>query len=343
MLNGIKLKGSGEPNVRTFHPMVATKVNNTNGKFVAITLVTVVIISIGTYSFLNAQATTIRVSGAWALYPMMVKWGEEYQKIHQKVTIDVSAGGAGKGMTDALAGLVDIGMVSRDLYPEEIAQGAYYVKVTKDAVIATINKDNPVLNDILTEGLTKQTFYNIYIAGNVTTWGQVVGRPDVTNGIHVYTRSDSCGAAETLANYLGKKQDDLQGIGVYGDPGLLEAVKNDRLGIGFNNIGYAYDMQTKAQVEGIRIVPIDVNENGRIDLEEDFYNTKDDIVEAIGLGLYPSPPARDLYLVTKNKFTDVTEEFVKWILTDGQNYIEEAGYVPLPNDVIAEQLQKLEG
>jgi len=312
-----------------------------------VTIVAVVIIAaIVASSYFSAQGElkgTIKVSGAWALYPMMVKWAEEYQKIHPGVKIEVSAGGAGKGAADALGGLVDIGMVSRNIYPEEIQQGAFYVAVTKDAVVATINKDNPVLNDILTKGVTKQTFYNIYIAGNVTTWGQVVGRPEVTDEIHVYTRSDSCGAAETWANYLGKRQEDLLGVGVYGDPGLLEAVKNDRLGIGFNNIGYAYDTTTKEQFAGIRVVPIDINENGQIDSEEDFYSTKDMIVEAIGRVVYPHPPARNLHLVTKDKFTGVTKEFVKWILTDGQKYVEEVGYVPLSEDVINEQLEKLEG
>ena len=40
--------------------------------------------------------------------------------------------------------------------------------------------------------------------------------------------------------FLGKKQEDLLGIGVFGDPGLNEAVRKDALGIGFNNINYAY-------------------------------------------------------------------------------------------------------
>ena len=38
---------------------------------------------------------TITVSGAWALYPMVVRWAEEFQKIHRHVKIDVAAGGAG--------------------------------------------------------------------------------------------------------------------------------------------------------------------------------------------------------------------------------------------------------
>ena len=82
---------------------------------------------------------TVRISGAWALYPMMVKWGEEFRKTYPNMRIDISAGGAGKGIADALAGMVDIGMVSRDIRPEEIKPGTTYVPVVKDAVFPTIN------------------------------------------------------------------------------------------------------------------------------------------------------------------------------------------------------------
>ena len=305
----------------------------------------IIIPSIVAYNYLSPAAElegTIKVSGAFALYPLMVKWAEEYQKLHPNVKIEVSAGGAGKGMTDALGGLVDIGMVSRDIYSEELEKGAFYVTVTKDAVVATINADNPVLNDILTKGLTKQVFYDIFIAGNVTTWGQVVGKPDVTDEIHVYTRSDSCGAADNWAKYLGKKQEDLRGVGVYGDPGVIEAVKQDRLGIVYSNLAFTYDNDTKSQVQGISVVPIDVNANDRIDPDEDFYGSKDQLVQAIRQELYPTPPARAENLVTKGRFTGITKEFVKWILTDGQKYVEQSGYVPLPEEVINEQLAKLE-
>jgi phosphate transport system substrate-binding protein len=316
-----------------------------NKRYAAIVVAAIIIGSIVAYYYLSGMGgtpkETIKVSGAWALYPMMVKWAEEYQKIYPTVMIEVSAGGAGKGMTDALVGLVDVGMVSRDIYPEEIQSGAFDVVVTKDAVVPTMHKNNPVLNDILTKGLTMQMFYNIYIAGNITTWGQVVGRADVTDNINVYTRSDACGAADTWAKYLGKKQEDLLGVQVYGDPGLLEAVRNDRLGIGFNNIGYAYDLQSKTQVDGIIVIPIDINGNGQADPAENFYDAKDKVVTAILQGVYPSPPARNLHLVTKDAFTGITKEFVKWILTDGQQYVEAAGYVPLPQSVLNEQLTKL--
>jgi phosphate transport system substrate-binding protein len=283
----------------------------------------------------------ITLSGAWALYPMAVKWAEEFKKLHPHVKIDISAGGAGKGITDAISGLVDIGMVSREIYPEETKKGAYSVAMVKDAVVAVVNASNPAINDILARGLKKTAAENIWISGKCKSWSQAL----TTNSkapIHVYTRSDACGAAETWAKYLGKKQEDLLGSGVYGDPGLALAVKKDPLGIGFNNIGYAFDHNTRKQIQGIRVVPLDLNNNGKIDANESFYNTLDEIVEAIAQGKYPSPPARDLYFVTKGKpQKPVVTEFIRWALTEGQKYVKDAGYINLSNEKLKTETSKL--
>ena len=161
-------------------------------------------------------------------------------------------------------------------------------------------------------------------------------------GMVVYTRSDACGASDTWANYLGGyKQENLLGTGVNGDPGIAEAVRQDVLGIGYNNIGYAYDLATGRQVEGLFVIPIDVNQNGVLDADEDFYTTKAELLAAIVAGKYPSPPARDLYLVTKDKYSGLTGEFVRWILTDGQKYVDAMGYIALPQSKIDAGLQKL--
>ena len=281
---------------------------------------------------------SIRVSGAWALYPMMVKWAEEFKKVYPGVRIDVSAGGAGKGITDALSGLVDIGMVSRELRPEEISQKAFYVPVVKDAVFPTINRNNAVFKELMQRGLKKKALADLWVAGRSLTWGELAGAADKQK-IRVYTRSDSCGAAETWAKYLGTMQEDLKGVGVYGDPGVAEAVRRDKTGIGYNNLNYVYDIKTGAPLPGLHVVPIDVNENGRIDREENL-RTKQEAIRAILSGHYPSPPARDLYLVAKGSFKGPVKVFVHWILTDGQKYIDEVGYLKISKTQIKEALRK---
>ena len=283
---------------------------------------------------------TIQLSGAFALYPMAIKWGEEFRKIHPAVKVDISGGGAGKGMTDALAGVVDIGMVSREIYPEEIAKGAYPVATVKDAVVPVINANNPEREAICKTGLKRATAARLW-SREISTWGEVTGVSS-TLPVHVFTRSDACGAAETFAAWFGRKQENLKATAVFGDPGLAAAVQKDKVGIGFNNISYAYDRNTKRLFDELAIIPIDVNENGRIDPEEDFYETTETLIKAINEGRYPSPPARDLYLVTKGK--PVKPEviaFIKYVLTEGQQYAAENGYIGLAEEKLQEELSKL--
>lgn len=283
----------------------------------------------------------ITVSGAWALYPMMTRWQEEFQKLYPGVQFDVSAGGAGKGMADALGGAVDIGMVSRDIAPEEEAKGAYWVPVVKDAVFPMINEKNPVIADLLSKGITREKFIGIYITGEIKTWGQLVDRPEITDEIHVFTRSDAAGAPEVWAKYLGGKQEDLLGVGVYGDPGLLDAVVKDPLGIGYNNLGYAFDTISGKPVAGSVALPIDYNENGTADATE-LLETKDEAINMVATDKYPSPPARPLNLVTNGKPTGLSQLFLEWVLTEGQLFVGEAGYVKLPDDQLKASLEKIQ-
>lgn len=285
---------------------------------------------------------TLQLSGAFALYPMAVKWAEEFKALHPNVRIDISGGGAGKGMTDALAGVVDIGMVSREIYPEEIAKGAFPIAVIKDAVVPTINANNPQIADIRAKGITADKASRLW-NNEFKTWGQLLGTPS-KNPIHVFTRSDACGAAETFAAWFGKRQENLKGTAVYGDPGVASAVQKDNVGIGFNNIGYVYDQHTKRPFEGLAVVPIDRNGDGRITPDEDFYATSDQLIEAIKDGRFPSPPARDLYMVTKGKPENpVLVAFLNYVLTEGQKYAPETGYIGLSEEKLSAEREKING
>lgn len=285
---------------------------------------------------------TLTISGAWALYPMVVKWSEEFHAQYPDVQFDISAGGAGKGMADTLAGAVDIGMVSRSIFPEEVSQGAFGIAVTIDAVVPTINAGNPHLARLQKQGLTRAALESIWL-GKATTWGQVLNDPQIADEIHVYTRSDACGAAETWAAYLGKyKQEDLQGVAVYGDPGLATAVAEDPLGIGYNNLNFAYDADSGKPVTGLQVLPLDINEDGQIGADENWYAAKADLMAAIATSKYPSPPSRALYVVTKNAPEELELAFIRWVLTDGQAFVEPTGYISLTAEQIKAELEKLE-
>lgn len=290
----------------------------------------------------SSSSKNITITGAFALYPLGIKWTEEFKGVHPDLRFDVSAGGAGKGLTDVLAGAADVAMFSRQLTPEETQKGIWVFDVAKDAVLPTFSASNPLGGIIHRKGLTHDQLKEIYLSGKKDiSWGSLLDT-SVKNPVVVYTRSDAAGAADTWADYFGGKQESIKGTGIYGDPGLAEAVGKDQYSVGFNNVAYAYDITTGKKRPGIDVIPIDRNDNRVIDTNEDFYENADSVLQAITDGRYPSPPARDLYFITKGKPTnpDIIA-FLKWVLTDGQKYVKAAGYVPLTPDKIKEQLTKL--
>jgi len=265
---------------------------------------------------------TITLSGAWAIYPTAVAWAQAFQKLHPKVRIDVSAGGAGKGAADAIAGLVDIGMVSRDPDKAEIERGILPVYVLHDAVFPVVSDKNVALQDLLKKGMKRESWAGLYITGKITAWDEVAGGK-TGKPVHVYTRSDSCGAAASWANYIDKKkQEDLRGVGVYGDPGLLDAAMKDPIGIGYSNFSYVFTREGTV-VKGAKLVPIDSNENGIAD-EDERYDTREAAIKAIESGRYPA--TRKNFFFVKGKPQGLVKAFLEFALSeDGTKIVNEVG------------------
>lgn len=286
------------------------------------------------FSFASELKGAITLSGAWAIYPTAVSWGQAFEKKHPGVRVEVSAGGAGKGAADAISGLVDIGMVSRDPDPSEIKRGIVPIYILHDAVFPVISEKNPSLPELLRKGLKRKALIGIYVTGKIDSWSEAIN--GIEKSIHVYTRSDSCGAASSWAKYLGdKKQEDLRGVGIYGDPGLLEAAKRDPLGIGYNNFSYVF-RRDGSIIKGARLVPIDSNENGKADADE-IINSRDEAIAAIRSGSYPAT-RKNFFFIKKNS-SPLVREFIKFVLSDeGARIVDEVG-ASLP--IIKSERQKV--
>jgi phosphate transport system substrate-binding protein len=292
----------------------------------------------------SPKEVSISFSGAYSLYPLVQLWAAEYNKIHPDIRFDIQSGGAGKGLTDCLSGAVDVAMFSRELSPAEKAQ-VWSLWLCKDAIIPTINAKNPYAGSLKIRGMKKADALAIYSDKTITTWEDLLGNSSKTpHTINVYTRSDASGAADTWASFFGKKQENLKGIGVNGDPGVADAVKKDVNGIGYNSYPYIFDIKTGKKYPGIDIIPIDVNGNGTIDPDENFYDNLHLFEKAVNDGKYPSPPTRNLYFLLKAGKPQPKEvfDFFQWVLSDGQKFLAQAGYVPLPKGDLASSQKKVD-
>ncbi|MHC3439068.1 PstS family phosphate ABC transporter substrate-binding protein [Natrialbaceae archaeon A-gly3] len=288
---------------------------------------------------------SVRISGGVGPLPMVEVWADMYEDDHD-ASFDISGGGTGVGVSDVLNGQVDIAMMGREPEQEEIDQGLFAVPMLIDTVVATVNADNPVLDELQENGLTREDLEAIFTK-EVTNWGEVVDA-NVDEEITVYGRSDASAAYKQWGDFLGGEDDyytesqleNLSDGNHNGDQPVAEAVGNNENAISLNNINYVYDLES-GELEGdIRPVPLDRDGEG-LSEEEDFYETREEFLAAVEAGDYPAPPAREMFLASDGGFEEEAYDFVEWVLTDGQEHVRENGYVPLEEDRLEEAQNKL--
>lgn len=108
----------------------------------------------------------VTVSGSSSVTPVMQKLAEEYQKLNSNVTISVQQSDSTTGVTDAINGISDIGMASRAVSDEEIAQGVTGKAIALDGIAVIVNLNSAV------DEMTSTSVLGIY-TGEITTWADV--------------------------------------------------------------------------------------------------------------------------------------------------------------------------
>lgn len=109
---------------------------------------------------------TITVSGSSSVTPLMEKLAEAYNAVNPDLEIQVQQSDSTTGVTDAINGISDIGMASRELKDDELSQGVTGTVIALDGIAVIVNSENPV-EDIASDMITK-----IY-TGEVTAWDDV--------------------------------------------------------------------------------------------------------------------------------------------------------------------------
>jgi phosphate transport system substrate-binding protein len=316
-------------------------------------------------TFLHAQ-TIINGAGATFPYPLISKWSNEYHNLNSNVQINYQSIGSGGGIKQMIAGTVTWGASDAPLTDEQmrVADSAHgpliHVPETLGAVVIAYNIPG-VTETLKFDG---ETIANIYL-GKITMWNDEsikklnpkVALPNTQ--IIVVHRADGSGTTYIFSDYLSKVSSDWKdkvgtstslnwpvGIGGKGNEGVSGQVTRTPGAIGYveliyalqNNISYA-DLKNAA---GLFVHPsisgvTEALTNAAKTLPEDL---RFSITNAPGKKSYPISSATWL-LIYKNQ-TDYEKgkaavEFMRWAVTEGQQFSTALDYAPLP-----EKIQKLD-
>lgn len=114
----------------------------------------------------SGMSGNLSLNGSTSVSPVMEVLAEAYRAINPDVTIDIQQTGSGAGITATMDGSCEIGMSSRALKDEELAEGLTEQQIAVDGIAVIVNLDNGV------EDLSSEQIRQIFV-GEVTNWAEL--------------------------------------------------------------------------------------------------------------------------------------------------------------------------
>ncbi|MBI1803980.1 MAG: phosphate ABC transporter substrate-binding protein [Ignavibacteriae bacterium] len=254
------------------------------------------------------EGETLTIKGSDTMVILAQRWAEVYMSKHQGVTIQVTGGGSGTGISALINGTTDICNSSRPMKKSEkeklkqrFSTLGVEIKAAKDGLAIYVNETSPV------KELTIAQLKGIY-TGRITNWKDV-GGADVK--IILYGRENNSGTYVYFKDNVLEGEDYSSTMqSMPGTAAVVNAIAKDKFGIGYGGAAYG---------KGIKFVKVkrDANSAGY-----------EPTAESVKNGDYPI--TRYLYMYTRSKPSGVMKDFIDWTLSqEGQDIVGKVGYFPV--------------
>src|SRR5712692_7951270 len=317
--------------------------------------------------------STLSINGAGATfpYPMYSKWFDEYHKKNANLQINYQSIGSGGGIKQVTEGTVDFGATDGPMNDDQLK--AYQDKHGFGILHfpTVLGADVPAYNipGVTAElNFTPEALAGIFL-GKITKWNDPA-ISDANKGVKlpaedivVVHRADGSGTTYCWTDYLSKVSDEWKtkvgkggsvnwpvGLGGKGSEGVTGTVKNTPNSITYveliyaesNKIPYGSVKNSAGLFVKASLAAVSAAAAGAAkEMPDDF---RVSITNAPGKAAYPI--SSFTWLLIPEKFSDVTKRdatksFLKWMLGEGQGYVENLSYAKLPKEVVAKELKAI--
>lgn len=271
----------------------------------------------------------IEIDGSSTVYPITEAVAEEFMKENPEVMVTVGVSGTGGGFKRFTVGETDISDASRPIKDKEatIAQenGIEYFEmpVAFDGITVVINPKNN-----WAESLTVEELNLIWKPDSpVKKWSDIrpewpdkeikLYGPGTDSGTFDYFTDEINGdGGVSRSDYTASEDDNV----------LVQGVAGDEYALGY--FGYAYYAENTGELKAVAID----NGNGPVAPS----------MKTINNGSY-APLSRPIFIYSSKKSLgrEEVKEFVKFYMNQAPVLVKEVGYVPLPDSMYQDNLNKL--
>ena len=262
----------------------------------------------------DGEKSYIENKGSDTIVNLALAWAEAYQELHPNISLSVTGGGSGTGISALINGTTDVANASRKIKPEEIeaiqASGSDPIEyiIARDAIAIIIHRDNPI------DSLTLQQISDIY-SGNINNWSELGGekRPivrlsrETNSGTHVYFLEQVLRLGDK-SNQTLFSQDTLL---LPSSEVISAEIRDNPNAIGYDGLGYV--------TEDMKVIAV-ANDNEKKPVLPSIDTVNNDTY----------PISRNLYMYTAGEPQIYIKEYLDWIQSPkAQSIVIELGFVPL--------------
>jgi phosphate transport system substrate-binding protein len=262
----------------------------------------------------SSQQNTIQIKGSDTMVNLSQAWAEQFMKDHPGISVAVTGGGSGNGITSLISGTCNIAEVSREMKESEIklarSRGVEPNKivVALDGLAVIVHPSNPV------NALSMDQLAKMYMGG-ITNWEAVGGRPgrivllsrEVNSGTHVYFKE------HVLRHGMEDAKEEFapEALLLPSSQAIVDEVTQNPSAIGYLGMGYVNNR--------VKTLKISLNSSSP---------AVDPTIEAVVKNTYPI--ARPLIMYTNGTPTGLTKQFLDFVLSPaGQEIVTKLDFVPM--------------
>lgn len=245
----------------------------------------------------NDSSKRVSISGSTSVGPLAEKIADKYMNIND-VKVEINQIGSSAGITNALNGVSEIGMSSRDLKEEEKESGLIETIIAYDGIVIVTHPTNKVKN--LTMDQVKQIF-----TGEVSNWKELGGE-DME--IVVVSREDGSGSRDAFQEIVGYTSGELvrSALIASGNGNIKTTVATNKHAVGFISFEYIDSSITTVNINGVEATAENVLQQ-KYSLSRPF-----------------------LFVHKEDNLTDAGQQFIDYILSsEGQAIVAETGAIPI--------------
>ena len=274
----------------------------------------------------------ITISGTKFTYPIIEKWISEYKKLNPETQFKLTSKKSETRQSDIL-------IVAHKPLKNELTNNNQIVFVNEYALLPVTGTSNKYLRDIKKRGLNKKELEKLFFQEDLLDDDENQKKPGVVTAVNIYSRESQACSSIAFADYFGFQPSDIKGKKVSGDDiYLISSIKKDSIGVTFNNLGYLYDLQTRKLKDGISLLPLEIDEKSKVSINTSI----DDALVTIENAKFETIPVEHVgFIFDNNPGNKEIVAFIKWIVTDGQKYNHDFGFLNLDKKLQTEQSNTL--